>query len=80
MNREKQKVHQFKKRAHALDEHHLTPRSRGGESIESNLSNLDLYRHDAWHLLFGDLTLDEIIMLLQRFKQVKNDKRFQTKL
>ena len=78
MNREKQKVHQFKKRAYAFDEHHLKAKSRGGQDIDSNVSNLDLYRHDAWHLLFGDLTLDEIIKLLQRFKRIKSEKRIQS--
>lgn len=29
-------------------------------------------RHEAWHLLFGEMTLDEIIETLQRIKHAKS--------
>jgi len=54
------------------NKHHLTPRSRGGTSLDSNLLLMDKSRHNAWHLLFGTLTLDEIVALLQRTKILKN--------
>ena len=52
--------------------HHLCPRSRGGSSLESNLLLIDKSKHNAWHLLFGTLTLDEIISLLQKVKELKH--------
>ena len=78
--REKRCIHQFKKRAGWKDPHHLRPLSRGGDSIQSNIINLDGYRHDAWHLLFGNLTLSEIIGLLARLNNMKDKQRFKIKL
>lgn len=69
-------VHKFKKKLGVLTKHHLLARSRGGESIMSNLFRLDSYKHLAWHLLFGNKTLDEIIKLLQRVKHLKESQRF----
>ena len=59
-----------------MSEHHLKPRSRGGQSIQSNLLKLDIRRHEAWHLLFGNLTLPEIIQLLERVYNIKELQRF----
>lgn len=73
--REKREVHKFKIKAGFRDEHHLKPRERGGQSTPSNLLLLDAYRHDAWHLLFGNKTLDEIILLLQEVKYKKQSQR-----
>jgi hypothetical protein len=70
--REKRKIHQFKHRAGYNDNHHLTPKCRGGESIRSNLLNMDCYKHDALHLLFGNRTLEEIIEFLQEIKRRKD--------
>ena len=70
-NRTKKKKHHFKKRAGFKDEHHLTARSRGGQSVPSNLLSIDLYRHDAWHLLFNNFTLREIIKILLRLEKIK---------
>jgi hypothetical protein len=70
--REKWSVHLFKKRANFNDYHHIViPKSRGGETVFENMFRLNAYRHDAWHLLFKDLTLDEIVALLQRVKKIK---------
>ena len=74
--RESRDRHKFKRRAGFKDKHHLKPKSRGGQSISSNLLELDAYRHDAIHLLFGDKTLDEIIELLMRLKHIKESQRF----
>lgn len=71
--REKRKVHKFKKKAGWNDEHHLKP---GGETIPSNLLKIDAYKHDALHLLFGNKSLDEIIALLQRLKKLKKHQKF----
>jgi hypothetical protein len=61
--RKKYIEHGFKCRASFNDEHHLTPSSRGGQTISSNLLKIDAYRHDAIHLLFGNKTINEIIDL-----------------
>lgn len=69
--REKKSQHRFLKRAGFTDCHHLKPCQRGGQSISSNLLEMDAYRHDAWHLFFNNMTLDEIIIILSR-SRVKN--------
>ena len=50
--------------------HHLTPRSRGGKSVPSNLLLIDIERHYFWHKLFGNRTLDEVISLLERLRRI----------
>lgn len=74
--REKRDKHRFQKRASFSDDHHLRPSSRGGSDKAHNLILLDAYRHDAWHLLFKNLTLDEIILLLQKLQHIKESQRF----
>lgn len=59
-----------------FNSHHLCPKSRFGQSIESNLLTMDISRHNALHLLFGNLTLSEIIALLQRVYEAKERQRF----
>ena len=66
--------HQFKSKAGWKTEHHLTPKERKGKKELSNLLSLDAYRHQAWHLLFGNKTLREIIELLERIEQIKQSK------
>ncbi len=56
--------------------HHLKPKSRGGQNIPSNILNIEMKRHNAWHILWGNRTLDEVIALLQRLKQIKESIRF----
>ena len=56
--------------------HHLVPKSRGGKNEKRNLLTIDIKRHRAWHILWGNRTLDEVIALLQRLKQVKEKDRF----
>ena len=58
------------KRSRKFNRHHLRPKSRGG-SGGKNLLRMDTERHKAWHLLFQNLDLDEIIELLQRVKKLK---------
>ncbi|MFA6514652.1 MAG: hypothetical protein WCT42_00075 [Candidatus Paceibacterota bacterium] len=66
-------MHGFKNRAGWNDEHHIkTPCSRGGETIDSNLLLIDVYRHDAWHLLFSNQTLREIIAHLKNYCSTKD--------
>jgi len=58
-------------RAFIINKHHLKPKSRGGQNLDSNLLKMDISRHNAWHLLFENLTLDEIIKLLERVRKIK---------
>jgi hypothetical protein len=52
-----------------LTQHHLIPVSRGGRKKPTLL--LRKKKHEAWHTLFGTLTLSEIIALLERVRQIK---------
>src|SRR6185503_14737711 len=57
--------------------HHIKPVSRFKEegaatdNSDSNLLLLRLKRHHAWHMLFGDKTLEEAIALLLRLHRAK---------
>jgi len=52
--------------------HHIIPKSRGGKIHSENQFVMWNDRHEAWHLLFGEMTLDEIIETLQRIKHAKS--------
>lgn len=54
-----------------MTRHHLTPRSRQGGNEEANLLRLYSDRHEIWHALFDNRTLEETIALLQRVSQMK---------
>ena len=62
-------------RAGKFNRHHLTPRSRGGNNSHKNLLNMDISRHNAWHFLFGNKTLEEIIALLERMQKCQRRKK-----
>ena len=55
--------------------HHLTPKSRGGEHSPSNLLLIKEERHNLWHQLWGNRTLDEILDLLTRMARAKNHQK-----
>ena len=78
--REPKEVHQYQYRAGWSDHHHLKPRSKGGQSIDSNLLRVDVYRHDAWHLLFKNNSLDDVILILQRLQRIKRAKRIHKRI
>jgi hypothetical protein len=44
-----------------LTRHHLRPRSRGGDDLNSNILILKWERHRALHLACGNMTWNEII-------------------
>ena len=60
--------------------HHLKPKSRGGQATESNLLWIDIEKHQAWHKIFGNRTLNEIISLLKRVKRAKDAQKISAKL
>lgn len=51
--------------------HHLTPKSRGGSTEDSNLLEISKEKHILLHQIFHNLTLREIIVLLQRLERIK---------
>jgi hypothetical protein len=71
-NRGKRTTHNFATKRNVCDYHHLIPRSKGGESIGSNLLKIDVYRHDAFHLLFKDRTILEIISILKKYNTIND--------
>jgi hypothetical protein len=52
--------------------HHLTPRSKNGDDEPENILLLNMLRHQAWHILFGHKSLEEVIQLLLRLHSAKN--------
>jgi hypothetical protein len=54
-----------------LTKHHILPRSRGGVLNPGNILFLKREKHDVWHKLFKDMTIEEAISLLQRTQRMK---------
>jgi len=52
--------------------HHLTPKSRGGVSTPKNLLYIDIEKHRCWHQIFKLRTLEEVIAELQRLQRMKS--------
>jgi hypothetical protein len=50
-----------------LTQHHLIPKSR--KTRDKQVIMLYWEHHQSWHNLFGDLTLQEIIAVLQRIEK-----------
>ena len=51
--------------------HHLTPRSRKGKHGKENILHIDWEKHQSWHILFENRTLEEAIELLVRVHRAK---------
>ena len=66
-------------RSGIFDSHHLTAKSRGGKRNPQNIILFDMSRHNAWHFLFGNMTLDEIIATLKKLKHYQSQKTSNTK-
>jgi hypothetical protein len=64
------------KKKRTMNRHHLRPKKRGGQKIGSNLILIDIKRHNAWHVLWGNRTLGEVIALLERLQHIKETQRF----
>ena len=72
--KKKRKYAKKLKRVKGQSEHHILPRSRGGSSNPSNLLRLNIEKHECWHKLFGLRTIREVIELLKRIEEVKNER------
>jgi len=69
----------FESKTHrGRNKHHMTPKKRGGDNEPENLLLLAAFRHMAWHILFGQKTLEEVIRLLQRVHSAKNRCAYKT--
>lgn len=54
--------------------HHLKNKCRYGLSTPENLMNLWDDKHAAWHTLFRNMDLDEIIECLKRVRELQKRK------
>lgn len=62
-----------KRRRFFLTKHHLTNKVNGGKDNDENILVLKWEQHHcAWHKLFGNLSLEEIIKCLQRVAKMKH--------
>lgn len=68
------------KRLRRLTKHHLIPKERvklntvPEDEIDRSYSKVLILwrnRHDYWHYLFGNLTIGEIVKVLQRIERIK---------
>lgn len=50
------------------NKHHILPRSRGGKD-ENNIVSLPANFHQAWHLMFDNLTVQEAHQLIDMVMQ-----------
>lgn len=51
-----------------ITKHHILPRSRGGNGDnggESNIVRIPQRIHDAWHIVFGNMTAKEAIKFIE---------------
>jgi hypothetical protein len=53
-----------KKRHH--DWHHRKPRSLGGDSSDRNMSHVSVSKHRAYHILFSNMTPEQIAKVLNK--------------
>lgn len=50
-----------------LTRHHLHPKVRGGPMVAKNILRLWDYKHRAWHCVFFNLNLSEILFRIDKF-------------
>lgn len=51
--------HKFQYRSTRTNKHHILAESRGGQKTTQNLLTIEIYRHQAFHYIFGLRTLKE---------------------
>lgn len=62
----------MKKNKKKRNHHHLYPKSRGGKTSNSNLLLFEKEKHINWHIIFGNMTLYEVIITLIRLAKMKH--------
>lgn len=56
----------------SMNKHHLLNKCKGGKNEEWNIAVLYIERHQYWHKIFGNKSLEEVIDLLIRLKRIKD--------
>ena len=69
-----------KRKSKHRNRHHLKPRTRKGSSMDYNIANLDIDKHNLIHKIFGNATLYEIICILIRFARMKGYEKEEPKI
>jgi hypothetical protein len=70
------KKNRYWKHLRNRNRHHLVPRSRGGSDEERNQLVMDVHKHELWHQLWGNRTIDEVLTLLTRMLRAKERLRY----
>jgi len=60
------------KRSRKFNRHHIKAKSQGGKTVKENLLRMDVRRHQAYHLLFHNLSFRKAAELLLRTDRIKN--------
>lgn len=60
--------HKFQYRSTRTNLHHIKPHCQGGKDNIQNLLTIEIYRHQAFHYIFGLRTLKESAELLLKVK------------
>ena len=60
--------HKFQYVAGRVNYHHILPQSRGGQKTTRNLLCIDVFKHQAWHYIFGTMTILEASLYLLTVK------------
>ena len=55
----------IEKNPYRVNQHHLVARSRGGTNEPANLLTINSWKHECWHELFKNRTINEIIIFLK---------------
>lgn len=71
----KQNRHRKVDKRLSMNKHHLKNKCKGGGSQEWNLILIDIERHQYWHKVFKNMSLEEAIELLQRLKRMKDNQK-----
>ena len=58
-----------------MNRHHLVNKVNGGGANMQNILWIKVDRHQFWHRIFGNLSLDEVITLLLRVKSAKKNQQ-----
>ncbi len=62
-----------KKKDMRIDRHHRRPRSKKGSDGESNVSQVERYRHIAFHYLFKTDDPEQIALTLNQILETMNE-------
>ena len=62
-----------------LNRHHWTNKSCGGATNRKNISWLKIKKHRAWHFLFKNLSLRDVIKLLKILPNERGLRNYKTK-